>query len=193
MIDEYDAILSPTPCPPPDWSQWRHESTAKLWQAAALVCNLSPDSVADSFMRQIPSKFDNLKSTAINGLPTNNLVHPKDFNETHPEDSVVSLNTFGAWARSIGFTLPPDFPREVTPEAIQAHGWPWGSHTTDLLESLAAAAHKFWSRYDPADPSTAPTNEQVRDWLMEHRNVGKRNAEAMATILRDPTIKTGPR
>jgi hypothetical protein len=193
MTDEYDAILNPPPFPTPDWSRWRYESHAMLWEAAALACGVAPDALAAAFLHQPPAKFEHLKNAALAGLSTNRLVRPKDFKEANPEDSVVSLNAFGAWARSMGYTLPADFPRDITPEAIQAHGWPWGSHTTDLLESLAAAAHRFWVKYDPADPTTAPTNEDVCKWLMEHRNVGKRNAEVMATILRDPAIKTGPR
>lgn len=70
--------------------------------------------------------------------------------------------------------------------------YPWGSHSTNLLTLLSAAAEKFWSRYDPTDPTTAPTNEQVKDWLID-RKVSMRIAEAMATILRLDGLPTGRR
>ena len=69
---------------------------------------------------------------------------------------------------------------------------PWGSHNTRLLTHLSNAATKFWRLYDPADPSTAPTNEQVQTWLIEQK-VPKRTAEVMATILRADGLPTGRR
>ena len=70
--------------------------------------------------------------------------------------------------------------------------WPWGDYTTERLELLADAARKFWSFYDPADPSTAPTNEQVVAYLCE-RGLSPSAANAMATILRADGLPTGPR
>lgn len=70
--------------------------------------------------------------------------------------------------------------------------WPWGDHETELLRKLAAAADKFWKRYDPAEASTAPTNAAVVAWLKEE-GVAERNAEVMATILRADGLPSGPR
>jgi hypothetical protein len=70
--------------------------------------------------------------------------------------------------------------------------WPWGSHETELLRKLAAAAERFWRLYDPSDISTAPTNQQVSDWLRT-QGVSDRIAESMATILRLDGLPTGPR
>lgn len=70
--------------------------------------------------------------------------------------------------------------------------WPWGSHQTELLGLLAAAAQKFWVNFDPEDNTTAPTNEVVAAWLVE-RNVSKRLADAIASILRADGLPTGPR
>jgi hypothetical protein len=70
--------------------------------------------------------------------------------------------------------------------------WPWGNHETVLLHHLAAAAKKFWTLYDPDDQSTAPTNNEVRDWLIK-QGVGKRVAEIMAQILRADGLPKGPR
>lgn len=70
--------------------------------------------------------------------------------------------------------------------------WPWGEHSTSLLGLLAAAASRFWLRYDASDPSTAPTNQQVSDWLVE-RKVSRNVADVVATLLRADGLPTGPR
>lgn len=81
---------------------------------------------------------------------------------------------------------------ESAQNAIPAVIPPWGKHDTALLQHLAAAAEKFWKNYDPSDNTTAPTNAQIIDWLVE-RHVTKRTAEVMATILRADGLPTGPR
>jgi hypothetical protein len=70
--------------------------------------------------------------------------------------------------------------------------WPWGDYDTKLLRELAAAAERFWKNYDPADPGTAPTSEQVEKWLVD-RKVPKRTAQIMAKILRADGLRPGPR
>ena len=70
--------------------------------------------------------------------------------------------------------------------------WPWGNRETELLRKLASAAEKLWSLYDPIDPTTAPTNKQVIDWL-KNEGVSRRVAEVMAQILRDEKLPSGPR
>ena len=71
--------------------------------------------------------------------------------------------------------------------------WPWGAHDTKALQDLAAAAERFWSRYDPEDDTTATTNAEVSKWLQTERNVSARIADAIATILRADGLPTGPR
>jgi hypothetical protein len=70
--------------------------------------------------------------------------------------------------------------------------WPWGTHSTKLLKVFADAASHFWRLYDPDEPSTAPTNDQVVAWLVD-RKVSRRLAETMATILRADDLPSGPR
>lgn len=72
-------------------------------------------------------------------------------------------------------------------------GWPWGMHETERLRHLAAAAARFWVNFDPADSTTAPTNEDVSAWLQRECGQTKRAADAMATILRADGLPTGPR
>ena len=71
--------------------------------------------------------------------------------------------------------------------------WPWGEHHTVYLGHLDAAARKWWNLYDPADPTTAPTNEMVSDWLQSERNLSKERARAIASMLRPDNLPTGPR
>jgi len=82
---------------------------------------------------------------------------------------------------------------QLTPKVnALPHHWPWGSHETELLRHLAAAAQQFWALYDSADPSTAPRNEDVVTWL-KRRGVADRNAQVMATMLRADRLPAGPR
>jgi hypothetical protein len=81
---------------------------------------------------------------------------------------------------------------EVQAAEIEARAWPWGTHETELLRHLAAAGGRFWVNFDPSDPTTAPTNEDVSTWLTA-RGVSKRMADAMASILRADGLATGPR
>ena len=53
-----------------------------------------------------------------------------------------------------------------------------------LMRVLEAAAHEFWSTYDPDDRSTVTFNHVVSDWLQKEHRIPKRMAETMATILR---------
>ena len=71
--------------------------------------------------------------------------------------------------------------------------WPWGPHHTKSLGDLEAAARTLWTLYDPGDPSTAPTNDMVADWLVTERGVSKDKARAMASILRADGLPNGPR
>lgn len=79
-----------------------------------------------------------------------------------------------------------------TPGTPKYYAWPWGDHETKLLRSLAVAAREWWTTYDPSDPATAPTNDQVTSWL-ESQGESKRVAEVMAQILRADGLPMGPR
>ena len=78
-------------------------------------------------------------------------------------------------------------------QAAPAGRWPWGEHHTEALGHLTAAAQRFWVNHDPADPSTAPKNSEVSDWLQTERKVSRNLANAMASILRMDGLPTGPR
>lgn len=75
----------------------------------------------------------------------------------------------------------------------KAGRWPWGNHHTNLLGHLEAAAKQWWTYYDPADATTAPTNKVVSEWLIKERKLKKRPAEYIASMLRPDGLPTGPR
>jgi hypothetical protein len=88
--------------------------------------------------------------------------------------------------------LAQSFEAEPPASALPPNRWPWGTHHTELLGHLDAAARRFWLNFDPTDRTTAPTNEAVSDWLVS-RGVSRRTADTMASILRADGLPTGPR
>ena len=78
-------------------------------------------------------------------------------------------------------------------EKSLAGNWPWGSHHTEALGHLEAAALRWWKLYDPTEADTAPTNKQVSEWLQKERGLSQKMADAMASILRADGLPTGPR
>lgn len=72
--------------------------------------------------------------------------------------------------------------------------WPWGSHHTELLGHLEAAARRYWGEnYDPLDANTAPLNATVSEWLQTERKVSRTMAGLIASMLRADGLPTGPR
>jgi hypothetical protein len=184
--------------PRPDWRQWERKRKAKLWQAIALLCELEPTRLEslgasgklDTLFVQPPPKFNSLLGLAKTGIGAG-LLTPDKLDPEHLEESEIDLTIFASWANSKALPFPEGFPWQ--PEMnLQVTGWPWGRHETELLRKLARAADLFWKNYQPDQPSTAPTNEQVIEWLVDQK-VAKRTAEIMATILRADGLPTGPR
>lgn len=66
------------------------------------------------------------------------------------------------------------------------------AYQTKLLALLLEGARQWWSSYDPADPTTAPKNDEVKAWFKKN-GVADRVAEVMAQILRADGLPTGPR
>jgi hypothetical protein len=87
--------------------------------------------------------------------------------------------------------MPMPMPMPAIPDPL-SH-WPWGEHHTEALGHLEATAKRFWTRYDPSDLTTAPTNKTVSDWLQSERGVKEDKAKAIASILRPDGLPTGPR
>lgn len=101
--------------------------------------------------------------------------------------AVIHIGTYVEQALCHCQQPPPPIP--VSPSCAssaprESAGVCVSEHTTRLLQLLEAARQRFWSLYDPADPTTAPRNHQVSDWLQSEHHVSHRMAEMMATLLR---------
>lgn len=182
----------------PVWDEWRKVKQARLWQAVALACNIDPSnfqlgglSLVRLFSNQ-PTEFDDLLTMAKGSIGAGGILKPLPQSVGTLEEREVKLSNFAAWLKTVPHKPPSEFPWHPEAIALSNMNWPWGRHETHLLRKLAAAADKFWTQYLPDDPSTAPTNQQVIDWLKE-QGVTVRTAEIMATILRADGLPSGPR
>jgi hypothetical protein len=194
--------------PRPDWQQWERKHKAKLWQAVALLCELEPSRLEtprpentvpqslgatgklDTVFNQAPPKFNSLLSLAITGIGAG-LLKPAKLVPENLEESEIDLIVFTSWANATGLAFPDGFPWQPDIN-LDTKNWPWGRYETELLRKLAQAANRFWKNYDPADISTAPTNEQVEEWLIGQKTT-RPKAKAIATILRADGLQTGRR
>lgn len=182
--------------PRPDWAQWERTRKAKLWQAVALLCELDPTRLEigpgklNTVFIQTPPKFNSLLGLAKTGIGAG-LLKPDKLEPENLEESEVDLTVFASWANTRGLPFPEGFPWK--PEMnLDTASWPWGSYENESLRKLAQAADRFWKNYDPADHSTAPTNDQVSAWLIGQK-VTPRIAKAIASILRADGLPTGRR
>lgn len=183
----------------PDWSIWKQVKTIKLWHVVALACDLDPFQFMvfdlprlDRVFSRPPENFEDLLSLAKSSLGGGSILRPIQICPDGIEQTEMTPSNFGAWAKSIRYALPAEFPWQDDPVLPLSREWPWGTYETESLRKLAAAANRFWRNYDPRDPGTAPTNKDVSDWLVEN-GVANRTAEIMATILRADGLPTGPR
>lgn len=99
------------------------------------------------------------------------------------------------WLNAIGTKSVYQFDLKSAPVESMPSGnrWPWGQHSTNLLDSLEKAARRFWVNYDPSDATTAPTNEAVSTWLQSECKLSRKMGDAIASILRADGLATGPR
>jgi hypothetical protein len=202
--NESPAAQNPFAFHRPVWSDWNLAKTMRLWHAVALACDLEPGQFTtfgnpelDRLLTRPGKRFDNLLIRAMNCLGDGGILKPVATNtETveYSEESLISISNFGAWVKSIRFKVPPEFPWRDELIQPMTREWPWGSHyETDLLQKLAKAGNKFWKNYDPSDITTAHTNDDVVEWLVNDQQVSTSLARAMATILRADDLPTGRR
>ena len=89
-------------------------------------------------------------------------------------------------------------PQQIAQDPPAAAGdsvlrWPWGNHHTEALGHLEAAGLRFWQWFDPTDPTTAPTNETVAEWLISEHGLTKDRARSIASLLRADGLPHGLR
>lgn len=183
----------------PEWNHWKAAKSIRLWHIVALACDLDPyqftvfgTSELDRLFQQLPKQFEELLIVAKGGIAAGGILKLNSLSEKGIEESEIAPSNFGAWAKSIRYALPAQFPWQDNATLPLSREWPWGRYETKLLLDLAEAAKRLWTLYDPSDPSSAPTNETVIEFL-QNRGVSKRTAEVMATILRADGLPTGPR
>lgn len=189
------------------WRKWSKMRLACLWEAVALHCYLDPRHMTKAsigYYDDLPSGsaarlYQERIAVAYQHL-SDGVLKSKDEPGLDLNLRSVRLSHYAQWAQELGMPLPPEFPRTPTSKigtAETADKWPWGSHDTALLRLLAEVG-QFWKpeseggNYDPADPTTAPTNEQIEAWLKERR-VSIKVREVMATMLRADDMPSGRR
>jgi hypothetical protein len=198
----------------PDWRYYPQLSQVSVGQAVALACNIDPACFGDddSFKYQGTSREYGLRlGIASNHVKGKSLpVIESDVHSTTDYYSIVSLTAFSLWARKMEWTIPQQLSsladaaiakhrKETTarvevpkPQISGVPTWPWGAHSSKLLDALAGAVQEFWTKYDRNSPRSAPTNKKVIKWL-EARGVSRRNAEVIAKIIRADDAPRGPR
>jgi len=110
------------------------------------------------------------------------------------DNQIFSRQVVADWLDAIGLKSIYQFRLDQPSGVNKVTGhWPWGDHHTELLGHLEATARRYWQNYDPTDATTAPTNKDVAEWLMNERKLSQKPAEAIASMLRPDGLPTGPR
>lgn len=181
-------------------SFWGEVEDLTLLSAALLTLGIEPTALGAELdatgelvgLDELPENFESrievlCSAVRAGGLKPLALVLDKhdqiDENKTR-----VKTEDFVAWC--VSKRLPHNIPNRAAPQPTTK--WPWGNYETKRLCQLASAAEEWWSTYDPADPKTAPTNLEIKKWLVG-QGVTARVAENMATILRADGLHPGPR
>ncbi|TXH69868.1 MAG: hypothetical protein E6Q88_08965 [Lysobacteraceae bacterium] len=192
------------------WPKWARKDLWSQAELAVLCCGMIPD---DYGMTPDPGRT-NLDSNRINSASDQvaKAVLAGNLECVSHSDVTTADRLYGAarhfrpiiaveWAQHRFDSFPAALADEVRKFSAldrargssgAVHSWPWGMHETKLLKKLAEAAKKYWGLYDPGDPSTAPENETVVQWL-KSQGVAERNAQVMATMLRADGLKPGRR
>ena len=183
----------------PDWEWWGKVDEETVIEAVALSMDVDPNklhyrkppgTMGVVEVRDESPEFDKRFSLAIRNLKVLEARGRYDVDEL--ENCSMKLVKFTAVALSWNWKIPPEMAAVAESDKRDAKilEWPWGSRETKLLGHLAEAAKELWSRYDPTDATTAPTNIQVQDFLI-NRKVSKRVAQVMAQILRADELPSG--
>ena len=183
----------------PDWEWWGNVDEVTVIEAVALSMDIDPNklhyrkppgTMGEVEVRDESPEFEKRFSLAIRNLKVLEARGRYDVDEL--ENCSMKLVKFTAVALSWNWKIPPEMAALAEPDKRDAKilEWPWGSRETKLLGHLAEAAKELWSRYDPTDATTAPTNIQVQDFLI-NRKVSKRVAQVMAQILRADELPSG--
>jgi len=107
----------------PNWETWREVQNAEVWQAVALACDIEPLCVAQWIHPRFPStdrlvQFQQRIIQAIAALEIHGGNIPVLSDRSPPEYSRVQLGNFRIWTKSVGWSLPKNFP-ELLPTKVK--------------------------------------------------------------------------
>lgn len=192
-----------------DLSHWDFAEVFTEYEAAALILGIEPrgytDNDEEARMSVVRDRLEQSYNNAADCVRHNKLFEtkvemPPEYLRSTQHDhglcqGAIGNDTFARkelarWLRAVNLTPVYQFERE---QAKPSGRWPWGDHHTEALGHLEAAAKRFWVNYDPTDNTTAPTNQDVSEWLRSERGLSRTMADAMASILRPDGLPTGPR
>lgn len=180
----------------PDFAYWTKLRSWTLLETCSLLCGLDPTLVKKDVdrIRRWASFLPMAKS-----FMEMELLLLREFDEDLPSGRMensrerVTPEVVARWTKAIGVRAPDGLTGafEVVNGPVGGT-WPWGSYETELLRQVAAATSRFWVRFDPSQPDTAPVKSSVVAWLRE-RGVSDRTAEQIDTIIRAENLPKGPR
>ena len=140
--------VDPWAVPPVDWDKWGKLGIVRIWQAAALSCNVPPESISFqdtkgnlySAIRNVPLYVSELIDLAKSAIASGKL-RAKSLDGSTVENCEVDLIEFSSWVCDIGKKLPPEFPRsaQTTIEPVPETSLGERERTT-LLILIAALA-----------------------------------------------------
>ncbi|MCR1827859.1 hypothetical protein NSA60_14330 [Pseudomonas oleovorans] len=120
-----------------------------------------------------------------------------------PTHTIITRAALTNWIESerVQFTKPsksikPAIPPAVSVTTIEATpvvALPYHGHTSEGLEFVEDAIKQLWSTYDPEQPSTAPTQEEVINYLKSRGGAGVNMAQAVNLVLRPGKLRQGGR
>lgn len=195
----------------PHWPTWLHVQNVSLWEGVLLSLDIEPhDHDYDDSDLDYAARNGSTSERAVwDDVRRRLLVARRNVGEggrllesLYPSspNSRVPLRKFAAWAMTVEWEMPSQLSQlaEHEEKPISTGRWPWGDYETDLLNVMAEAVKQLWSTFDPDQPTTAPTKDDVTAFLNKRLNeIGYSNpdtiASAMATIIRHPKAPVGRR
>jgi hypothetical protein len=120
-----------------DWSLWGYKPTVSILEACYLSLNIAPE-VHDVLEREakgiaihemhhkqardiveLYKKIEKRVKIVVANHPDNGGELPIFRTFRHPSGTLVRLSEFGAWAKSMGWDLPPEFPAGTSTDVHQ--------------------------------------------------------------------------
>ena len=188
---------TPPPAAFPEWKRvmsWEPSLPLSDWVFA--IINIDPYE-SGYLPDDLQSDFSRYEDLLRRAIARRELAATETTTKRNEKTWQIPAQAFHAWCEAKGMTYPlPQHEQTTLPTTIplqaSAERWPWGNHTTKALELLADAAKQWWSTYDPDDPSTAPTNKEVIEYVTA-KGESTKLADSIASILRADDLRTGRR